>query len=167
MRHLLSPFYRQGNWGTEKLRNILRVTDLISSGSECCTQAAWLENLHFEIGNVSMGLSYVWNNFLYRAIYSNFGWMSWTQSPDVLLGFHSSLKRWCGFFFPRFSEGGIQIHKNRHNQDFHELHSDSPALLIFPHFWLVFTASSLWSPAAPQRVPVCRNKDSGQPKINK
>lgn len=101
MRHFPSPFYRQGNWGTEKLRNILRVTDLISSGSECCTQAAWLENLHFAIRNVSMGLSYVWNNFLYRTIYSNFGWMSWTQSPDVLLGFHSSLKRWCGFFLPQ------------------------------------------------------------------
>ena len=102
MRHLPSPFYRQGNWGTEKLRNILRVTDLISSGSECCTQAAWLENLHFEIRNVSMGLSYVWNNFLYRAIYSNFGWMSWTHSPDVLLGFHSSLKRWYVFFSQGF-----------------------------------------------------------------
>ena len=85
----------------EKLRNILRVTDLISSGSACCTQAGWLANLQFEIGNVSMGLSYVWNNFLYRTIYSNFGLISWTQSPDVLLGFHSSLKRWCVFFFPQ------------------------------------------------------------------
>ena len=44
------------------------------------------------------------------------------------------VKSTCSGHSPRFSEGGIQIHKNLHNQDFHELHSDSPALLIFPHF---------------------------------
>lgn len=49
----------------------------------------------------------------------------------------------------RFSEGGIQIHKNLYSQDFHELHSDSAALPFFPHFQLVFIASFLLSPSCP------------------
>lgn len=44
-----------------------------------------------------------------------------------------------GFFSPqRFSEGGIQIHKNLYDRDFHELHSDSPALTFFPNFQVFF-----------------------------
>lgn len=53
------------------------------------------------------------------------------------------------FLLQRFSEGGIQIHKNLYSQDFHELHSDSAALPFFPHFQLVFIASFLLSPGCP------------------
>lgn len=56
---------------------------------------------------------------------------------------------WVFFLLHRFSEGGIQIHKNLSSQDFHELHSDSAALPFFPHFQLVFIASFLLSPGCP------------------
>lgn len=49
------------------------------------------------------------------------------------------------FFFQRFSEGGIQIHKKLYDQDFRELHSDSPALPFFPNL-RVDVALSLSSP---------------------
>lgn len=94
----LSPFNRQGNWGTEKLRNLSRSQSGMSGRARFCSQAPALRIC----GSKSVTSHWPVIHFpplsVHRPIYSNFVLMSWKQSADVPQGFHSSSKTWVVVF---------------------------------------------------------------------